>query len=128
MRGNRVLAWAAVSLLLLATMQGCYPMREQDAAAVSGTVIDASTRQPVAGVKVSYNEFPRHFVRTSASGQYNLPALRTWHMVILMPGDRFYQNTLVIDARGYEAAAHKVPLYDENVIFDASLNPKPAAP
>lgn len=68
--------------------QGCivfpYPTPE-----VKGVVIDASTRQPIANVRIQVRHHIHIHCRSAADGSFDLPAGNAWDPCFLLPGDIF---------------------------------------
>ena len=92
--------------LAAASLSSCVPYYFIDATAVSGHVVDRTTKRPVAGARVVLSSIRASVqAQTDQSGDFRLPALRHWTTVPLIT-DGFYPNgSLRIEAAGYKPYA-----------------------
>ena len=85
--------------------QGCvvfhYPTPE-----VRGSVVDAVTQKPIAGVRVQDWKHRHISCETSADGTFDLPAGRYWGPCFLMLGDYLIVAHLTFSASGYQTATN----------------------
>src|SRR5665647_2237428 len=85
--------------------QGCvafpYPTPE-----VRGLVIDATTKQPIAGARVEIRRHTHIFCETAADGSFDLHAAHTWEPCFLIPGDYLIFARLSFKAPGYYTATN----------------------
>jgi len=85
--------------------QGCvvfhYPTPE-----VCGSVIDAATKQPIAGVRVQDRKHGHIFCETSADGTFDLPAGYFWGPCFLMPGDYLIVAPVTFTTSGYQTVTN----------------------
>lgn len=85
--------------------QGClvfhYPTPE-----VRGSVVDATTKKPIAGVRVQDRKHSHIFCETSADGTFDLPAGHFWGPCFLTPGDYLIIAPLTFKASGYQTVTN----------------------
>ena len=87
--------------------QGCvvfpYPTPE-----VTGTVIDATTKQPITGVRVAEIRKPKYIhCDTSSDGSFELRANHVWGPCFLIPGDFLVRAEVSFRAVGYQAVTNR---------------------
>ena len=103
----RVMRYSAIVTVLFVGIfcQGCvvfrYPTPE-----VRGSVIDAATKKPIAGVRVQDRKHSHIFCETSADGTFDLPAGHYWGPCLLMPGDYLVIAPLAFKAFGYQTVTN----------------------
>jgi hypothetical protein len=95
-----------ISVLVVAIIcQGCvvyhYPTPE-----VRGSVVDAATKKPIAGVRVQDWKHSHISCETSADGTFELPAGRYWGPCFLMPGDYLIVAHLTFSASSYQTVTN----------------------
>lgn len=104
-------------LLVLAIFgQGCVVWRYSTTPQVSGTVIDATTKQPVSGATVGIRDHEGIIRTTSPDGVFRLPSDHVWRPCLLMLGDHWPQGMLFIEAPGYVPQEQKVSTFGERPI------------
>jgi hypothetical protein len=87
--------------------QGCvvfpYPTPE-----VKGVVIDAITKQPIAGVRVAEIRKAKYIhCDTASDGSFNLHANHIWGPCFLIPGDYLVYAEVSFRAAGYQAVTNR---------------------
>jgi hypothetical protein len=93
-----------ISFLAIAlTCSGCIPLQETGTPRLTGSVLDASTKHPIAGASLHYAEFPKHEVYTRADGHFDFPSISFWRPnVILVDSDGPpHSSVLTIEASEY---------------------------
>jgi len=89
-------------------LSGCVVAHDWIARGASGTVVDAASGKPLAGVRVlrivgSRESKPTLLATTDSAGQFSVPALTQWYATIPM-GDAFGISELVFRRPGYAEA------------------------
>src|SRR5690242_286834 len=82
--------------------QGCvvfpYPTPE-----VRGSVIDATTKKPIADARIAVHNHFGIYCKSAADGSFDLPAGNAWRPCPLIPGDIFVSSADVsFKADGYQ--------------------------
>jgi hypothetical protein len=106
-------------LSLAAVTQGCIVWRIPVTPNVAGTVIDAETRQPVAGAAVGIRGSRErdHLLRaTRSDGTFNLPSEHVWRPIPLIPGDYWPNGVLFVDAPGYRIFQQEVQTFGGSLL------------
>jgi hypothetical protein len=67
---------AFLSILLICS--GCIPFPDNGTPHLSGSVVDSTTKHPIANARLHYAEFPKHDVYTGFDGRYDFPSIRYW--------------------------------------------------
>jgi len=104
------------ALLPILMCSGCIPYHLQETPTVTGSVMDAATRQPIAGAKLHYEKYPDRVVLTSNDGVFAFPAIRKWQLVPLGPYDRFDKLHLRVDAVGYRTGEVELPPWGDSIL------------
>jgi hypothetical protein len=96
---------ALLSILLMCS--GCLPLQIKGTPHLAGSVIDADTKQPVAGARLHYAEFPKHEAYTGADGRYDFPRIDYWILFpILVDSDGPpHESALTIEAPKYSSTS-----------------------
>ena len=96
-------------LLLFAVLgQGCLVWRYPTTPKVTGSVIDATTKQPVSGARVGVRQHDKLTRMTSPDGSFRLRSDHVWRPCPLIPGDYWPGGMLFIEAPGYRPHEQKV--------------------
>jgi hypothetical protein len=78
-----------------ALLSGCVIVHDWEARAASGTVVDARSRKPLAGVSVfRVTGETRLVATTDSAGRFSVPALDRWYVTVPM-GDAMGISKLV---------------------------------
>ena len=87
---------------LTLSLAGCIPYPVQETPHVSGIVVDAATKRPVAGAHVMWDRYQETPVFTDGLGRFDIPVINQVEMIFLGPYDRFGEDRyLIIDAARY---------------------------
>ena len=98
---NRAFNLMGVLLLGLFT-QGCIVWPYNDTPAVSGTVIEAVTSQPVSNAKVGFRKHQRIDTRTALDGSFHLSASHKWRPCFILPAELGWSSgAFFVEAPGY---------------------------
>jgi hypothetical protein len=97
----------AFNLLLILLIgvfeQGCVVWRYTDTPPVSGTVIDATSKQPIAGAKVGFKKHERLASLTAADGSFHARPSYVWRPCWILPGEFWRSSGLFfVQAPGYK--------------------------
>jgi hypothetical protein len=93
-----------ISFLAFALIcSGCLPLQDAGTPHLAGSVLDASTKHPIAGARLHYAEFPKHEVYTGVDGHFDFPSISYWWWnVILVDSDgHTHSSVLTIQAQDY---------------------------
>lgn len=101
---------AAALALVVPALAGCAPTYLQDAPRVVGHVSTAASTAPIAGARLYYETRPEQVVLTNASGNFDFPAVSSWHTSSLWGPDRFNLSALIVEAPGYVSTKRAIPL------------------
>ena len=101
----------ALLLLVGALGQGCLVWRYPTTPKVSGSVIDATTKQPVPGATVGIRKHDDIIRTTSHDGAFRLPSDHVWRPCPLIPGDYWPRGMLFIEAPGYRPHEQEVSTF-----------------
>lgn len=110
-------------------LSGCVIAHDWSARGASGTVVDAASGKPLAGVSAlrvvgSRENKPVLVATTNAAGQFSVPALTQWYATV-PTGDAFGISELVFRRKGFGEAtintstgtgAAKIPLLTSLVV------------
>jgi len=97
----------------LVALGGCVPARVARTAGASGTVLDATTQEPVVAAVIRCSQSPELVVQTDRAGYFNLPPKVAWHLVPL-GGDWITTNcSLKVEASGYVSQSIDVSFGDD---------------
>ncbi|HEV2287033.1 MAG TPA: hypothetical protein VGR80_13385 [Steroidobacteraceae bacterium] len=90
-------------LSLLMSLSGCIEITTYVSPSASGTVVDATTKKPIAGATIAVDDHPGLFAQTNSDGQFFLAATtRTTHIFWLAPYRSLPPGgTVVVSADGY---------------------------
>ena len=114
------------ALLLSLMLSGCVPAMTTEAPPISGSVRSSTTKMPLAGVTLSYKDFPEVTTRTQVDGSYALPEIRHF-TVELLGTDRSPATVLILTAIGYKPTSAAIyPGGPEH--YDFVLEPAQAVP
>src|SRR5262250_2613756 len=81
---------------------GCLPTRFADTPHITGAVVDAGSRSPIVGARLHYAAFPQHEAYTGTRGEYDLPTVSHWGLLVLLPIDRAPRvAVLTVEATNY---------------------------
>ncbi|HEU6449382.1 MAG TPA: hypothetical protein VFV23_13200 [Verrucomicrobiae bacterium] len=85
---------STLPILFLSLLTGClpWPHTTPRSNAASGRVLDAVTRKPIQGAKVSFLQPPEHAVYTDKNGYFYLKATRNFHWGYVTPGGDWPDN------------------------------------
>jgi len=74
-------------LVVVFLLAGCvpWPHTTDRSDEVHGRVLDAQTRNPIQGAKISFMESPHQTVYTDAAGRFHRKAIRNFHWAYLSP-------------------------------------------
>jgi len=99
-----------LSILLIGFFgQGCVVWRYTDTPPVTGAVVDADTRQPIAGAKIGFREHKRVDSLTASDGSFHVRPTYVWRPCFILPGE-FWRSSglLYVQAAGYKTVEQEV--------------------
>lgn len=99
--GGRRLLVHVMLIVLISACPGCLPLRLRETPHLTGTVIDAVSHKPLAGVVLYYTDFSKLVKYTTQDGRFDLPPIYRWEFVPVNL-DRFGQVSLIIKASEYQ--------------------------
>ncbi len=95
----------SVRILILAalTLQAaCFPYRDIERPAISGSVVSAADGKPIGGAIVSDPRSPTYRATTASDGTFSLSPEKGWRMWIIIPQEPFSAADLEVTAPGYK--------------------------
>jgi hypothetical protein len=98
---SRFLSTAALLLLLL--LSGCFPALMVETPSIAGSVRSSATGLPLAGVTITYVDFPKVVALTQDDGTFTLPAIRRWEVAVIGT-DHQPVRLLTLNVAGYKAS------------------------
>jgi hypothetical protein len=105
-------------LLVIAIFgQGCLVWRYPTTPQVSGSVIDATTKQPIANATVGIRQHSRTVRTTAKDGSFLLRSDHIWRPCPLIPGDYWPQGLLFIEAASYRTVERKVATFGGRLVI-----------
>ncbi|MCO5051662.1 MAG: carboxypeptidase-like regulatory domain-containing protein [Verrucomicrobiae bacterium] len=98
---------ASIAILLGSIFcQGCvvfpYPTPE-----VRGSVVDATTKQAISGVRIAVRNHSNIHCTSAADGSFTLPAGSRWGFCFLMPGDYLALADVCFKAEDYRSVINR---------------------
>jgi len=94
-------------------LSGCVPWYATDTSRVSGIVIDAESKKPLAGAILRCEEHPDNGATADPHGRFVIPAEKKWALV-MVAGDHLSPNcTLIAEAVGYRPWKSRVRFGDD---------------
>ena len=108
-----------LTLIFATILVGCAPLPFQETPNLTGFIFDSDSKNSIESAELYYKEYPNVRVKTVRGGKFSFPSITKWHVVVLLPGDRFYHNTLVVGAPGYETQTLPIEIYgdEEKLIY-----------
>ncbi|MGH7953775.1 MAG: hypothetical protein ACREFE_17900 [Limisphaerales bacterium] len=89
--------------------QGCVVWRYTDTPPVSGVVVDASTRQPIAGAKVGFRKHKHVDSFTASDGSFHIRPTYIWRPCFILPGEFWRSSGLFfVQTSGYKPFEQEV--------------------
>ena len=99
----------ALSLVVLVCGQGCFVYRYTITPPVSGTVVDATTRQPIAGATVGFRGHERRLATTAPDGSFVSRPDHIWRPCFILPGELWPSGgQFFIESSGYKPYEQRV--------------------
>lgn len=128
MNKNLKVIFPSLTATFLILLTGClpFPHTTKRSAAVSGRVIDARTREPIKGAKVSPQISPHHATYTDANGRFRMRATRNFHWAYVSPeghGPEPKDSYTEISHDGY--VPYGFDNNDDRDLGDVPLKPEP---
>jgi hypothetical protein len=99
---------------------GCLVWRYAETPPVSGVVVDARSKLPVAGARAVIVERPEVMAPTDGAGRFALPGTYRWVFCPILPGDYWPGGTLLVEAEGYGSSERAVCAFGDGRV---ELNP-----
>jgi hypothetical protein len=87
---------------------------------VRGSVLDAKTKRPVVGARVTIQDHPKATGMTASDGSFDIPAETHWGFIVPPAEPVGLPDTVVITKDGYQAKTVRAA-YEKHEIF---LQPK----
>lgn len=110
--------------MLLPALCACAPAPLAETTFIFGRVLDATTKLPIAGATLRYEDFPERVVQTTENGRFEFPSIVRWQIAALGT-DLKPVHRLVIDAQHYYSTTTAIYSGDdtEKVIYLRPLAP-----
>ena len=98
-----------LSLTIMVCAPGCFVYRYTITPPVSGTVLDAATKQPVAGATVGFRSHERRLATTAADGTFVSQPDHVWRPCFILPGELWPSGgQFFVEASGYKPYEQKI--------------------
>src|SRR5262245_5439785 len=93
----------ALAFVILVCGQGCFVYRYTVTPPVSGIVLDATTKRPVAGATVGFRKHERQLAMTASDGSFVSRPDHVWRPCFILPGELWPSGGhFFVEASGYK--------------------------